>query len=129
MEKTVMQPQLLIFQPKTSLTFISKGRMINIPFEEITHVRKFGPDVIVYGCGREYRTKYSLQEIMNDLPVNEFFRVHRSHIVALKHVASVKKGKIQVQNVWLPVSVYYKRQLCESLGTILNREYEFLAQL
>ena len=125
MEKELIQGQLLEFEPKTAFTVISKGRVVNIGFDEISHIRKFGSEVIVYTSNREYRTKYSLQDIMNELPVNDFFRIHRSHIIALHFMNGVKKKWICVGEYLLPISKYYKGQVIKSLQSFLDKEFEF----
>jgi DNA-binding LytR/AlgR family response regulator len=126
MEKELVQHrELLKFQPKTSFTIICKSRVVNIAISEITHVSKYGCEVVIYTRERQYRTCHSLQEIMNDLPVNDFFKGHRSHIIALSFMKSVKRKRIQVGEYYLPVSKYYKKQMCDSLATLLNRNYIF----
>lgn len=127
MEKELIRDQLLEFEPKTSFTVISKGRVVNIGFAEISHIRKFGSEVIVYASNREYRTKYSLQDIMNELPVNDFFRIHKSHIVSLKHIDGIKRNRVQIGNTFLEMSNYYycKAQMIAELARQLNQLIEF----
>jgi len=139
MEAQLIQEQLLEYKPKTSFAFICKGRVVSIKLDEIAHVSKYGNETVIYMApahlnppeGRtehsikSYRTGHSLQEILNDLPVNDFFRVHKSHIISLKHMAGVKKKRIRVGEYYLPVSKYYKAQLCIHLQQILNKNFIF----
>lgn len=126
MEKELIQQQILLeFYPKTSFTIICKGRVVSISFEVITHVSKYGNETVIYTKGRSYRTYNSLQEILNDLPVNEFFRVHRSHIVSLRVMNGIKRKRIRAGEYYLPVSRYYRVQLLSRLGSILDREFIF----
>lgn len=121
----IQQEKLLMFQPKTSFTVISRGRVVNIRYEEITHISKYGDEVVLYTLSGEFRTRHSLQELLNDLPVNNFFRIHRSHIASLEHMNGMNKGRLKVAGFNLPVSNYFKLQLVRSLRLILNREYSF----
>lgn len=124
-----MPEQFLEYTAKTSFTVISKGRVISIDFVGITHVSKYGNETIVYTKENAYRTYNSLQEILNDLPVNEFFRVHRSHIVSLKFINLIRKKRIRVGEIYLPISKYYKHQLCKQLAQLLDRNCFFMEKL
>lgn len=128
MEKELLQEQLLEFHPKTSFTILSKGRVVSIRFEEITHVSKYGNETVIYTAslnpsegGTCYKTFHSLQEIMNDLPVNDFFRVHRSHIVSFEKMGIIDNSKIRIGECIVPISKYYKIQMIKRLGEILER--------
>ena len=127
MEKEIIQQQeLLEFHPKTSFIIICKGRVVSIGFDEITHVSKYGGETVIYTKARSYRTYHSLQEILNDLPVNEFFRVHRSHILSLQYMKGIRRNKIMVTQFYLPVTKHYKIQLCKKLAMIIDRNYLFI---
>lgn len=91
MEKEIVKEYYLEVHPKTSFTVISKGRGINLLFDEITYMIKFGYETIIYRQGRDYITHYSLQNIQNDLSVNQFFRIHKTHFVSLKFIGNIKK--------------------------------------
>ena len=143
MEQELLQSKgLLEYHPKTSFAILSKGRVVSIRINEITHVSKCGNETVIYtatlsSCapnlsvvsegGTCYKTFHSLQEIMNDLPVNDFCRIHKSHIVSLRCINEVKKKRIQVGEYYLPVSTYYKVQLCSSLAMLLDRHFYFIS--
>lgn len=125
METQVLNNRLIEYIPKTSFSIICKGRVVNIEFIQITHVSKYGSETVIYTMTGEYRTRYSLQEIMNDLPVNDFFRIHRSHIMALRFMYGVKKKRICVGEYLLPISKYYKSQVIKSIQSFLDKEFDF----
>lgn len=114
-----------MFQPKTFFTIICRGRVVSIRYEEITHISKYGDEAVLYTTDREFRTRHSLQELLNDLPVNNFFRIHRSHIASLEHMNGMNKERLKVAGFHLPVSNYFKQQLIRSLQLILDQEYSF----
>jgi DNA-binding LytR/AlgR family response regulator len=45
------------------------------------------------------------------LPVNEFLRVHKSFIVSLSKVISIRKGRINLSKAQIPISDHYKENL------------------
>ncbi len=124
-KEELINKQLKEFYPKTSFNIICKGRVVNIGFKEITHVSKYGYEVVIYTKENQYRTRHSLQEIMNDLPVNDFFRVHKSHIVSLRFMNGIERRRVRVLDYYLPMSAYYKMQLKKSLQKILDKSCEF----
>ena len=129
MEQQIIQNKLLVYHPKTSLTVISKGRVVSIGFDELVHIRKLGCEVVIHTENRDYRTRYSLQDILNDLPVNEFFRVHKSHIISLKNLRCVAKDKIRIGERLVPLSNYYRVQMIKRFGEILDQGYTWFRQV
>lgn len=115
---------MLEFHPKTSFTIISKGRVVNLRFDEITHVSKYSNEVAIYTRETSYRIYINLKEIMQDLPANDFFRIHKSHIISLKHMSGIKEKKIMVGEYRLPVSNHYKLRMKAHLKKILDEKYE-----
>lgn len=121
----IIQDKLLLYDPKTSLIVISKGRVVRILFEHISHVCKQGNEAVIYTCDTRYSTLLSLQEILMDLPASEFFRIHRSFIVGIKAIEKIQSDRIKVKNYWLPLSQYFKKQMIHELGKQLERDCDF----
>lgn len=128
MERELIQKQILAYHPKTSLTVICKGRVVSIGFDELICARKFGNEVLIYTDKSEYRTRYSLQDILNDLPVNEFFRVHKSHIISLKKIKTISGNTVSLVEYKVPLSKYYKVQMIKQLGEMLEKKYSWFRQ-
>ncbi len=99
---------------------------MSIPFAEITHVSKFGNESVIYTVSNSYRTYHSLKGILTYLPVNDFFLIHQPHIVSLRHMDGVRKGRLVVGEYYVPMSKNYKVQLLVRLKEILDREYVFM---
>jgi DNA-binding LytR/AlgR family response regulator len=124
-QQVIHQSGLLEYVPKTSIVIISMGRIISIPITTITHISKSGSTTIIYTTDVSHKTFLSLQELLNDLPVNDFFRVHRSHIMALKYMNGMRRKRIRVGNYDLPVSKYYKYRLINRLQMLIDRDLVF----
>lgn len=51
----------------------------------------------------------SLKSILEKLPADRFMRVHRSYIVSLKHIRSVRKKSIFLGPLHIPIGdTYYE---------------------
>jgi DNA-binding LytR/AlgR family response regulator len=122
----VQQEKPLEYYPKSSFTVLSKGKVVSIGFDEITHISKHGCEMMINTITNRFKTHHSLLEILNDLPVNEFFQVHRSHIVSLQYIQRMNRNKIIVNNINLPITKYYKEQICKRLAMILDWNYLFI---
>jgi DNA-binding LytR/AlgR family response regulator len=129
MEKQIIQEQLLEYHPKMSLTVISYGRVINIGLDELVHIQKLGCEVMIHTDSSDYRTKYSLQDILNDLPVNDFFRINKSHIVSQAKMKVIGRCTIRIGERIVSISKYYKMHMIKRLGEILDRGYEEFRQV
>ncbi len=125
-QELIQKGQLLKFDPKTSFTILSKGHVVNVPFEEITHVTKHGEETVIHTRTTKLRTYHSLQEILNDLPVNEFFRVHKSQVVSIHFIDGYQAGELISNGQLIPMTAYYKVQLMKQLADILNQGYQLL---
>jgi DNA-binding LytR/AlgR family response regulator len=126
-QKLARRISLLEYEPKQSICFISKGRLENIPMKSIVHIEKFGMETRIYTSVREYITFHSLQELLQELPVNDFARVHRSHIVSLGNVIKVERCHLAVNYKRIPVSDYYRELLKKKLGRILEQRYRWFS--
>jgi DNA-binding LytR/AlgR family response regulator len=56
-------------------------------------------------------TRMSLKLIEEKLPSDKFVRVHKSFIVSLDKIISIRKGKISIGSVHVPISEHYKENL------------------
>ena len=62
----------------------------------------------------EHLSKISTHEIEGLLPANQFKRIHRSFIVAMKKIESYTAEAIEIKGVSIPVGREY-RQVLENL--------------
>lgn len=121
------QHKLFEFIPKESICFICKGRLENIHLQSIVYIEKSGMETRIHTVSREYITYHSLQELLQELPDNDFARVHRSHIVSLGNVRKVEQYHLVINNLRLPVSDNYKELLKRKLGRILEQQYRWFS--
>jgi DNA-binding LytR/AlgR family response regulator len=111
----------------TSFSIICYGRRIVIACDAVTHVSKFANVVVIYTIDTSYTTQHSLKEILGALPPDKFHRIHRSHIISMDFLKSIRHNCIAVNGHYLPISRYYKLQLNQRLQWLLNKHYHFYA--
>ena len=60
--------------------------------------------------------RMSLKSIEEKLPPKKFFRIHKSYIVAISHITSIRKNSVFLGNQELPLSDHYKDDLLQVIG-------------
>ncbi|WP_153800991.1 LytR/AlgR family response regulator transcription factor [Foetidibacter luteolus] len=63
-------------------------------------------------------TRMSLKNIEEKLPPQKFVRIHKSYIVAIAHITSVRKSSVTLQSLELPVSELYKPNIIALTGSV-----------
>jgi DNA-binding LytR/AlgR family response regulator len=68
------------------------------------------------GDGKNLVIRMSLKSIEEKLPPNRFFRIHKSYIVSLSHITSIRKNSVFLGERELPLSDHYKEDLLRMIG-------------
>jgi len=63
-------------------------------------------------------TRMSLKSIEEKLPVQKFVRIHKSYIVAVAHITTIRKSSVNLQALELPVSEMYKQNIVALTGSV-----------
>lgn len=67
--------------------------------------------IFVADATRPIITRMSMKSMEEKLPTEKFIRVHKSYIVSVEKIVSIRRGKISIGNVHIPVSEHYKANL------------------
>lgn len=127
MEKELLHTaQLIEFIPKNSITAISKGRVTAIPITDITRVVRCQNGCMIYTADNCYPTRFSLLELLRDLPVNDFIRISRGFVVAVHLLKDYSNGFMTIGNSEVFITEKFRRSIIDQLSTILNQHYNFL---
>lgn len=65
--------------------------------------------------------RYKLSEVLELLPKEYFTRIHRSYIVALKHIETVKKHCVVIDAKEIPISSNYKEGFTAIIDDIVKK--------
>jgi len=89
--------------------FIKSGSEFHqLAIQDIKYVESDGNYVTFHNKKRSTLARYKLSEVLNLLPNQLFTRVHRSYIVALKHIDIVKKHCVVIDGREIPISANYR---------------------
>jgi len=83
--------------------------LVKIPVREIEYIESFDDFIKIHIAGKKpIITLMSLKAIQEMLPSEQFIRIHRSYIIPLNQIKSIRNNRVQLHNSDLPLGVRYK---------------------
>ena len=104
---------------KNSTIFVNADySLIKIRTDEITYVEglKDYVKINLNSSTKPIVTRMTMKAIEEKLPSSEFFRVHKSFIVSLDKIESIRSLKIKIGNAQIPVSESYSEEFFKLIG-------------
>ncbi len=97
--------------------FIKSGSEFHqLPIQNIRYIESEGNYVTFHTTKRSIVARYKLSEVAELIPKQLFVRIHRSHIVAIKHIEIIKKHCVVIDGNEIPISRNYRADFL----TIIN---------
>lgn len=93
----------------------SERRMVKIDFESIIYIESYSDYIKIHLVNETVVTRETISAIEAKLPNKKFLRIHRSYIIALKHISSFTNEEITVNNIALTISRSYKKDVLQIL--------------
>ncbi|WP_428661161.1 LytR/AlgR family response regulator transcription factor [Runella sp.] len=92
--------------------------LVKIRYDEITYIEGLKDYVKIYLTSARHPviTRMTLKGIEQKLPTHEFMRVHKSYIVSLDKIQSVRNLKIHIGEAIIPVGEQYVEEFMKSIG-------------
>jgi two-component system LytT family response regulator len=101
--------------------FIKSGAEIHQLFiQSIKYIESDGNYVTFHSDKRPILARYKLSEVLELLPQELFIRIHRSYIVAIKHIETVKKHCVVIDSKEIPISSNYRDGFLTMIENIGN---------
>ena len=94
----------------------SGAEFYQVPIQNIKYIESDGNYVTFFTTTRSILARYKISEVLELLPQKYFFRVHRSYIVSLKHIETIKKHTLIIGESEVPMSRNYR----DGLLTFMN---------
>ena len=97
--------------------FVKTGsELVKLNFSSIHYVEAFADYVQIHTKDKRYTVLSTMKSIHVKLGEDEFMRVHRSFIVAVDKIESLRENGLVIGNKVVKVSRKYKKELKESLN-------------
>ncbi|RUT78523.1 LytR/AlgR family response regulator transcription factor [Ancylomarina longa] len=84
-------------------------RTVNINLESIHYIEALGDYVKIFIGQKHIVTYQSLKGIERLLPVQKFYRIHKSYIVSLSKIKSIEGNMVHMENETIPIGNNYKQ--------------------
>lgn len=85
-----------------------KNKFQKVMLNDILYVESLQNYVCVHTSKQQIITHSSLKNVVESLPQNDFIQIHKSYVVALKHVESTDNFSVFIDSKELPIGATYK---------------------
>lgn len=86
----------------------------SVSIDNITYIESLDDYITIHFLNeRPLKVRMTLKKVSEQLPENEFIRVHRSFVVSLKQIIQVRNKKIIIANTVIPISKKYDKMFFE----------------
>ena len=97
--------------------FVKSGQDLHQLFlQEIKYIESDGNYVTFFTTSRSILARYKISEVLEMLPEQYFMRIHRSYIVALKYIETVKTHCVVIDKKEIPISANYRAHFRAIIG-------------
>jgi DNA-binding LytR/AlgR family response regulator len=87
----------------------SNKKSIKVNFDDILYIEGLGDYIKVHTKTDRLVTNLSMKKILNILPVNNFYRIHKSFIISLNDIDSVEGNMVSIKGKKLPIGNSYRQ--------------------
>ncbi|MBI3519150.1 MAG: response regulator transcription factor [Bacteroidetes bacterium] len=96
----------------------SNSVLTKIKINDITYIQALGDYVNIYTTDSRYTVHITLKGMEEKLPVERFYRLHRSYLIALDHIDKVEEGTAFIGKHPVPIGEQYKKELLKKINLI-----------
>lgn len=96
----------------------SNSILAKIKLTDIIYIQALGDYVNIITPTKRNTVHCTLKSMEEKLPVNKFYRLHRSYLVATDHIDSVEDNTAYIGKNQLPIGEQYKKELLRKLNLV-----------
>ena len=97
-------------EPGPTYIFVKDGtKLVKVKLSDIMYVEGMKDYVAIHTPQQRIVTLQRLKSLEEQLPENQFIRIHNSYIIALDWLDSIHKEKVKVGTALLPISDSYRK--------------------
>jgi DNA-binding LytR/AlgR family response regulator len=94
----------------------SNSKFFRVNFSEILYVQGSRDYLKIHTPDYSLITHQTMNDLERSLPARQFIRVHKSYIVALRHIRSIYGNSIELGKTTIPIGVSYKDAVMNLIG-------------
>ena len=118
-EQHTLRQQASVVTPLSDSMYVNvEYSLVKIKFADITHIEALKDyiKIFVSNSTKPILTKLNLKAIEDKLPADKFLRIHRSFIVSLSKIDSIRNHKIRIGTTEIPFSDAHADVLYKAIG-------------
>jgi DNA-binding LytR/AlgR family response regulator len=94
--------------------FVKDGtKLVKIRLQDILYIEGLKDYVVIHTPQQKVVSLQRMKNLEEQLPDNQFIRIHNSYIVSLEAIDAIEKEKVQIGKVFIPVSDTYRKAFKE----------------
>ncbi|OQP66441.1 DNA-binding response regulator [Niastella vici] len=112
-------PTAAVAQSNNDYFFVNvEYSLVKIAVQEITHIESLRDYIKIYllQTDKPVMTKLPMKSLADKLPPARFVRIHKSFMVAIDKISSIRKNRVYIGNHIIPISDFYKEELLKAIG-------------
>jgi two-component system, LytTR family, response regulator len=92
-----------------SILIRSEYKLVKVLLKDIEFIESYDDFIKIHILGNKpVLTLMSLKVVIEMLPADQFIRIHRSYIIPLNQITSIRNNRVQLRSTELPVGNRYK---------------------
>jgi DNA-binding LytR/AlgR family response regulator len=92
-----------------SILVRSEYKLVKVLLKDIEYIESYDDFIKIHILGNKpVLTLISLKVVNEMLPADQFIRIHRSYIISLSQITSIRNNRVQLRSRELPVGIRYK---------------------
>ncbi|SMO81586.1 two component transcriptional regulator, LytTR family [Saccharicrinis carchari] len=97
--------------------YIKSGpQLYKINVEDILYLEKDGNYLLFHTVDKKILSRQNMKDIFEILDPKDFIRVHKSYVVAIRHINVIEAHQLRMGNVKIPVGRNFREGLLEITG-------------
>jgi DNA-binding LytR/AlgR family response regulator len=104
-------------EDEAGTVFIKSGpHTYQVKISDILYLEKDGNYITVHLKGKQILIRENMGDIFDLVPAAEFIRVHKSFVVAIKHISMIEVHQLSINGAKIPIGSTYRDHLRARLG-------------
>lgn len=119
LEQHTLRQQASVATPQSDSMYVNvEYSLVKIKFADITYIEALKDYIKIFisNSTKPILTKLNLKAIEDKLPADKFLRIHRSFIVSLAKIDSIRNHKIRIGTTEIPFSDAHADVLYKAIG-------------
>lgn len=86
-----------------SVVIFCEGETVKLYETDILYLESFLHYIVIHTKDKEYKIKESISAFADKLS-DDFYRIHRSYLISLKHITRISRTSVNIGSIELPLS-------------------------